>query len=221
MPRTHTADAPSANPIPNLDPTPAPGPDLFTAVHRGLRVALFEVGIALGRAGADAARTAEVRALLVRVLHFVRHHGDNEDVILGPILEAYAPHLAALLHTAHGPVEAALVHLENLAAAEAPLEVLYHATQRFTALYLSHMDEEEAWLDPLIRAHVPVEVLAGFGPASVARTAPEDKVMMLGWLFHALNPTQAEAYAARLPAPLADQLRPLARAENVRRPPAP
>ncbi len=177
-------------------------PDIFTHVHMGLRRALFEACSALGRARDEAA----ARDLLREALHFVHHHGLNEDDLLLPMLVERAPAVHARMQAAHAeldPILAALV----ARTADAPLPALYRDACRFTALYLAHMDEEEGVLEPQIRAVVPAEVLAGFGRAAVQRTAPADQRMMLGWMVPALPAADAEAILGRLPAALADALR--------------
>lgn len=183
-------------------------PDIFINVHKGIRRALFETTIALGRADGDERRAAAVRAQLREVLHFVAHHGDNEDVLLIPLLDQAAPALAERMRTAHTHVDAALHELVAIVES-APIMTLYHRTCEFVALYLEHIREEEQQLDPQIRAVLTPEQLSGFGRGSVERTAPADQRMMLGWIIPALTPADAQANLAKLPSPLADQLRPL------------
>ena len=183
-------------------------PDIFTNVHKGIRRALFEATIALGRAEGDPQRSAAARAQLREVLHFVAHHGENEDLLLIPLLDRAAPALAERMRAAHGPIDAALRAL--VASVEAaPIMTLHHRTCEFVARYLEHMREEEEQLDPQIRAALAPEQLAGFGRGSVERTAPADQRMMLGWMIPALTRADAEATIAKLPGPLADHLRPL------------
>jgi hypothetical protein len=184
------------------------GPDIFTNVHKGIRTALFEACIALGRAGADEALGASARARLREALHFVAHHGDNEDRLLLPLLEQSAPDVFGRIERAHSAVSAALEVLQRSIGA-APLNELYHQACAFTALYLEHMREEECDLDPLIRAAVSTEQLAGIAGASVARTAPADQRMMLSFMLRAMPRAEAEALCARLPTALGEELLPL------------
>lgn len=183
--------------------------DIFTNVHKGIRRALFEVCVALGRAGDDPRRSAAARAQLREVLHFVAHHGDNEDVLLLPLLEERAPAVFERMHAEHArinqPLDALIADIDT-----ASCDALYQRTCEFVALYLEHMREEEQVHDPAIRAVLTNEELAGFGRGSVERTAPADQRMMLGWMFPAMARADAAGYLAKLPAPLADELRPLA-----------
>ncbi|HEX4461796.1 MAG TPA: hemerythrin domain-containing protein, partial [Polyangia bacterium] len=160
-------------------------PDIFTNVHKGIRQALFAATTALGRAGADDERLDAARAVLRRALRFVAHHGDNEDVLLLPLLAHAAPAVHARMTAAH-----AALH-EPLAALEASLEVassaaLYARAADFVARYLDHMHEEEHALEPQIRAALTVDQLAQFGRDSVARTAPADQRMMIAFMLPAM-----------------------------------
>lgn len=184
-------------------------PDIFTNVHKGIRRALFSACTALGRAGDDAARGAAARSVLAEVLRFVAHHGENEDLLLVPRLRSRAPAVAERIERAHHGVGEALAALA--AAVEAmPLARLYAEACGFLALYLEHMREEEQELEPAIRAVLSPEELEGFGRESVARTAPTDQRMMLGWMLPAMTQADVDAFLGRLPPGLAATLRPLA-----------
>ncbi len=186
-----------------------PHPDIFRAVHKGIRAALFAACSALGRAAGDAAREADARAALAEALHFVAHHGENEDLLLLPLLDAHTPDVAAAMRAAHGGLEGRIRALRRDAPG-APLDELEARTAELVARYLDHMrDEELAW-EPAIRAALPVGALAGFGRESVARTAPHDQRMMLGWMLRAMTPAEAAELLARLPPALAESMRPLA-----------
>src|SRR5262249_10517761 len=87
-------------------------PDIFTNVHKGLRRALFEGCVALGRGGDGREESAPARRLLQEAMHFVRHHGANEDLLLLPLLRARAPEVAARMDEAHRRLEGAIGELD-------------------------------------------------------------------------------------------------------------
>lgn len=187
-------------------------PDIFTNVHKGIRKALFEACAALGRAGEDPERSVVARKLLRDALRFVAHHGENEDVLLVPLLEATAGTIAARMRAGHEGIDRVLGPL--MAAVDvAPTNELYGRTCELVAVYLEHMGEEERALEPGIRAALTVDALVGFGRASVERTAPADQAMMLGWMLPAMTREDAEGFLGRLPPAVAERLRPLARDE--------
>lgn len=184
-------------------------PDIFTNVHKGIRSALFAACTALGRAGEDQTRVARARALLRDALHFVRHHGKNEDELLQPLLRERASDVHRAMLEAHERVNVAL---ESLSAEleGAPPSALYLHACRFLALYLEHMREEEEVFDPAIRASVPAQELAAFGRHAVERTLPADQRLMLGWMLPAMAPEDVEQLLSRVPPEAQADLRRLA-----------
>lgn len=175
-------------------------PDLFTNVHKGIRRALFETCIALGRVPDDVLPGA-LRGQLRGVIQFVRHHGENEDLLLLPLFADTAPTVQARMREEHAEIEAALAALERRVDAGSAVE-LYHSACELTARYLEHMREEELQLEPQIRAVLTTEQLQDFGRGSVARTSPHDAQMMLAWMLPAMCPLDADALLARLPSDL-------------------
>jgi hypothetical protein len=181
-------------------------PDIFTNVHKGLRKALFDLVLALGRADPLPERSQPERSLAREVMRFVRHHGDNEDVLLLPLLATHAPALLARMEHAHGEIERDIAAFEALID-DAETTTLHHAAAHFTARYLDHMHFEEVELEPAIRAAVPVGELAAFGPASVARTPEHERPMMLRYVMPAIPRAMALAQLDKMPEALAAQLR--------------
>lgn len=192
---------------------PATAPDIFTNVHKGIRKALFAACLALGRAGDDPAEDAAARALLREVLRFISHHGENEDLLLLPLLAQHAPAIFQRIHASHERIHAALLALLT-EVEQAPPPALYAQACEFLAVYLAHMHEEEHELEPAIRLALTPELLVGFGRQSVERTAPADQRMMLGWMLPAMTARDADAFLSRLPPPLAAELRPLANRQS-------
>lgn len=182
-------------------------PDLFTNVHKGIRSALFETCVALGSAPDDDVPAA-LRAQLRDVLHFIRHHGENEDLLLLPMLDRSLPAVAARIRAAHVAIDAAVRSLER-DVDRANATELYHLGCELAARYLDHMREEELELEPQIRAVLSTEQLADHGRAAVARTPPADARMMLGWMLPAMPRADANRMLDGLPAELQRELRPL------------
>ena len=180
--------------------------DLFRNVHKGIRRALFAACAALGRAEGDAEREASARALLGEALHFVAHHGENEDLLLLPLLRERAPEVCARLSQAHVALDEARAAL----AEDQPIAASYLRACAFTAQYLAHLDDEERVFEPMIVAVLSAEEAREFGRRSVERTAPADQRMMLGWMLPAMTRGDAEAFLGRVPPELAAGLRGLA-----------
>jgi hypothetical protein len=190
-------------------------PDIFTNVHRGIRKALFQACEALGCASDDDAQSARER--LREALRFVDHHGENEDLLLLPLLSRAAPNIQRQMQAAHAQVGRALTALQA-ALDEAPAHALYLKACEFTSLYLAHMREEEVELEGPIRKALTAPELEEFGRQAVARTAPADQRMMLAFMLPAMPRKEAEAFLARLPSALATELRMLLPARGPGRP---
>ena len=180
-------------------------PDIFRNVHKGIRHALASACTALGRAGSEA-EAERARATLQEALRFVKHHGENEDLLLLPLLSERVPAVAASMGEAHHALEAQIAALSRDALGG---EALYLAACAFTADYLRHMDDEETRHEPSIRAALSVEELQRFSQQSVQRTAPADQRMMLGYMLPAMTRADVEAFLGRLPPALAAELRSL------------
>jgi Hemerythrin HHE cation binding domain len=181
-------------------------PDLFTNVHKGIRRALFASCAALGRAAGDGAREAAARLLLADALHFVAHHGENEDILLLPMLRERAPQVYAGMTEAHTALDVARAALTF----DQPTPDLYLAACAFASQYLAHLDDEERVYESTIRAILSLDEALAFGRRSVERTAPADQRMMLGWMLPSMTTVDAAAFLDRLPAALANELRALA-----------
>jgi hypothetical protein len=169
-------------------------PDIFTNVHRGIRKALFDLCLDLGRTEPADPEWPDVLARAHDVLHFVAHHGDNEDVLLLPGLRERAPEMAARIDEDHRRIEAALEALRG--AHDGDAEALFLAYCSFTSLYLEHMRFEEIECASVIRARFSAEEIAAFGARSVARTSPEDQRTMLGYMFAAMPRGATGAFLA-------------------------
>jgi hypothetical protein len=180
-------------------------PDLFTNVHKGIRRALFEACVALGRAteGDD----DDARDRLRDALRFTARHADNEDALLLPLLRDRD----ASLHVRMAEGHAALEEAGAVLAAEvdtAPPARLYALACAWTARWLDHLDVEERELEAPIRAVVADEEIVAFGRGSVERTPPADQRRMLTAMLPALPRAEVDALLGRLPAPIAAELRP-------------
>lgn len=174
--------------------------DLFHNVHKGIRHALFDAIFALGRGDDDA------RERLRKALRFIAHHGENEDSLVVPLLEARLPQVATRLVTAHETIDGMLHRLRRDVDGNSPLDALYARGCAFAAAYLDHVAEEEELIDPAIRAVYRDEELAFVGRESLARTSFDDARMMLTLMLPSLTKEDAAGYLAKLPPKLAIEL---------------
>jgi hypothetical protein len=183
-------------------------PDIFDNVHKGIRKALFDLCSALGRAGDDPVAGADARRRAHEVVHFLRHHGENEELLLVPLLADRAPDAHARMVNDHAHVQEAIDRFATAIDHEGTF-VLYHEACTLTAAYLEHMRVEELELLPRIAAVLTPAECGAFSRESVARTAPADQRMMLGYMLSAMSRADADALIGRIPPAVADALRPL------------
>lgn len=187
-------------------------PDIFSNVHKGIRKALFEACTSLGRASSTQ-EVEESRSLVRQVLHFVQHHGANEDELLLPLLRSRLPHICQRMTAGHEALSAAVASLASRVEA-APGRELYQDLCSLTARYLEHLREEELEFAVEIHAALTREELQEFSRRAVERTSPADQRVMLGWMMRALTAPEVDALLARVPAPAAEELRRLANAAS-------
>jgi hypothetical protein len=178
--------------------------DVFTNVHQGIRRALFEASTALARAPGDPEAESAALELVDDALLFVTRHGENEDALLLPLLDARAPDVAARMRDAHHRIEAELDALRALRARAAP--ELYLCLSLFIAHYLEHMYEEEVDLEPHIRAVISDSELAVEGQRAVARVDASERIRMLRLMLPALPIAAARLMLERMPEGVAQQL---------------
>ncbi len=179
-------------------------PDIFTHVHQGIRRALFDASTALARASGDSEAERMALALVDDALLFVSRHGENEDALLLPLLEARAPDVATFMRDAHHRIDRELQSIRELRQSGAP--GLYLRFSLFIARYLQHMAEEELELEPRIRAVISDAELTINGKEAVARIDPAERLVMLRLLLPALPLAAAKLMLDRMPESLAEQL---------------
>jgi hypothetical protein len=179
-------------------------PDVFTHVHQGVRRALFDASTALARAEGDPAREHAALSLVEDALLFVTRHGENEDALLLPLLDARAPEISARMRDAHQRIESELEAIRELHARRAP--DLYLRFSLFIAHYLTHMAEEEIELEPHIRAVISDAELIEGGRQAVARVDPGERLRMLSLMIPALPLAAARSLLERMPPDVAQKL---------------
>ncbi|MCU1457437.1 MAG: hypothetical protein JWL73_1529 [Actinomycetia bacterium] len=155
---------------PAVGPAGSPIPfDLYREVHKGLRLALFDLITDLGATDCrdDAGREAAA-AHVQRVIALLHAHHHHEDTFIQPLIETHAPRLAAMIEAGHMETEADLVEIEvrtdALVSATGDDAVLaghelYQFLALFVARYLAHMALEQGAVMEELRAAVGVEAL--------------------------------------------------------------
>ncbi len=171
--------------------------DVYTAVHKGLRKALFDLGYAIGRT--DAENEAELSALTAQcdeVLYFLDEHGENENRYQLALLESKRPGAAQRNLDEHEELDAIVrdLHDKLHAIAEAPqeqrrslLRAYYGLYHEFVSRYLLHMELEETETTSLLHALCTDEELAAETQKIIRNTPPADIAVMMRYMIPSMN----------------------------------
>src|SRR6478609_2492400 len=154
--------------------------DLFTHIHKGLRLGLFELSIAVGRTDwADPVQVGEVEARWRPLLELLRAHTAHEDDHILRLLDPYDPVAVEPLADQHRDLDDLL---DDLAAqfdailstptATAGLS-LYRDVARFIAAYLPHLHDEETRVMSRIWECCTDDEIAAARARFMAATPPE------------------------------------------------
>lgn len=140
--------------------------DLYTLVHKPLRLAVSDAAALLGRT--EHGVIADVAEPVTLVIEELLAHARHEDEYIEPVLERQVPDLALEIAAQHArlgaSIDAVRRQLDTLVAEPAvpsggPL-ALYRAFQRMAALNLWHLDHEETVVMPALWLAAPPEVLS-------------------------------------------------------------
>ena len=183
--------------------------DLFTTIHKGLRHAMFEVGLQAGRTDyADTASVDELRGAWDSLHSALGGHSRHEDEYIFKLLSDREPGGADDLYKDHIRIhaDADLIDAQfDRIAGEARtarwrmlgLE-LYRALQRFTASCLVHFDEEETYLLARIWALCDDREIADARAAFMATIGPEEMQYDVQHMLLAADPQEVEMLEGRI-----------------------
>jgi hemerythrin-like domain-containing protein len=176
--------------------------ELYGAVHKGQRRAIFNLGI---RAGSlDPEDSSALDALmkdLVELRDEMRSHAELEEKFIHPILRARSAGGARSLEADHEEMHVMLddmvEQLETTRGKDFPPEVqgdmvkeFYHAWCRFTSFYLIHIDGEDEYIQPTLwRLCTDQELMKVFSDI-IAYQKPEELMFVLGMMLPAMAPKE-------------------------------
>ena len=181
--------------------------DLFTIIHKGLRLGLFDITVQAGRTDwADPAQVAELGERWHGLHTLLRAHGDHEDQHILRLLDPYDPLATEPTAEQHRDLDDLLDDLaerfETVLAAPgmaSGLE-LYRYLARFVAAYLTHMHDEETRVMGRIWACCTDEEIAGARQRFMAGMSPQVQALSIEYTLPALDGPTRTALEARLQA---------------------
>lgn len=168
--------------------------DLFTHIHKALRLALFDVTVAAGRTDWDDAReVAELERQWRPLLGLLRAHTAHEETYIFRLLDACDPIAVEPDHDQHQDLEDLLDDLDGrfdaIVQAPGPADGLafYRDLARFVAAYLPHLHDEETRVMSRIWECCTDEEIAATRAAFMADTSPEVHATTLRYLLPAID----------------------------------
>jgi hypothetical protein len=177
--------------------------DLYTAVHKGLRAAMSDALLAVGRLDcADTDELAEVLATVRALVAMCRDHLEHEDRRVHTAMEERCPGSSAQTAADHRDHRAAFVALEaDVRAVErAPAERraaealrLYRQLAVFVGENFLHMHTEEVENSAILWQTHTDDDLAGIHQAIVGSTAPAQMAIYMRWMVPSLSPVERAA----------------------------
>jgi hypothetical protein len=183
--------------------------DLLHFIHKALRHAILSTNLESGRVDyADADATKQMGEAWTQLRENLGRHAQHEDEIIFPLLELLAPGETDALAHGHAVIqkaEADLTGLIDRLSRETDVEVrrrmgreLHRSMQHYTAVCLSHFDDEERHLMPRLWALYDDESLeAAFGRI-MAMVGPEERNFTMAHMMEALDPVELDALRARM-----------------------
>lgn len=174
--------------------------DLYTGIHKAMRMLMCDTLVALGRL--DTSDAEELAATLARLRHVIelsRHHLHKEDQHVHPAMESRRRGSTFRMRKDHTEHEEAFERLEALALRversqgpareDASLE-LYRAFALYMAEDLVHMHAEETENNAVLWAHFDDAELHGIHQAILASMDPQLLTEYLRWLAPAMTPAE-------------------------------
>jgi hypothetical protein len=188
--------------------------DLFTTVHKGLRVLLFETTRLVARTDfADDHECSVAVVATTELLRWLDEHSAHEDAVIMPRLSELAPELHSALAAEHARVDG-LAHvvkrlLPRFSGADTAQRIalgvrLHRRLGRLTAEHLAHMEREETEANRVLWAHIDDASLAALRGRILASIAPARLAAWLGILLPAVSPAERAGMIAGLRTPASE-----------------
>lgn len=186
--------------------------DLYTTIHKGLRVFMTRTLEAVGRMdAADAADVAQTIAQLRALLGLMRTHMHVENQFLHPALEARRPGASRRTAGEHAGHEEAFEELHSAtlaleradrAARGGAATLLYRRLSLFVGENLEHMHFEETENNALLWATYSDAELDRIHDALLASIAAEERALALHWMLPALSAAERAGMLTEMQAKL-------------------
>jgi hemerythrin-like domain-containing protein len=193
--------------------TPAAAPartEEMAIIHRIFRRGFPRVAALVRQvAPGDSARAETVGEYLDFHLRGLHNHHTGEDANIWPrLLERAAPEAALInrMEEQHAAVaersERVQALLSTWRRSAVNGEELATALDEFTAALVEHLDDEEAYVVPMIRTHITADEWQRFGQETFEKFTDPEKLTATGELESVTSPEEAEWFLGTLPLPV-------------------
>src|SRR5688572_8605234 len=187
----------------------SPNTQEMVVIHRIFRRGFATLADLARRVPAhDTAWAGAVAAHAEFLLNGLHHHHTAEDELLWPrLLERTQPdaQLVARMEDQHAVVATHVARIRHLLpgwrAAPSGSELAAGFDDLGIAL-AEHLDEEEAAILPLVRAHITAAEWQDMGDAAFAKFSNGEKLIALGQMLDVASPEEAAGFLATLPLPI-------------------
>ena len=176
----------------------APKPDLYTLIHKAIRLAQSDFLVHLG--STDAANRVEWDATVKgwkAIKKLLDAHSVHEDTHIHPIIHRIAPDIEARLEADHEALDKQVDAIDrqiDALASETDPEVrrtaataIYQDFAMFMARYFDHLTREETEALPALFAKVPFDELLAARNRLIGSIPPEEKLEELPWIARSLS----------------------------------
>ncbi|WP_020389369.1 nitroreductase/quinone reductase family protein [Kribbella catacumbae] len=192
------------------NPRTAPRTEEMAVIHRIFRQGFPQIaGLVRRTPPAATARAEVIAAHLDFLLNGLHNHHTGEDENIWPrLLERAAPQAELIdrMEKQHEAVAERSSKVRTTLAAwrVAPVngEELATALDEFTQALVEHLDDEEANVVPLLRAHIEVDEWRRFGEVTFEKFTDEEKLIATGSLEDVATPEEAAWFTGELPLPI-------------------
>lgn len=191
--------------------SPAPArTEEMAVIHRIFRRG-FPLMAQLVRAvpAGDTDRAEPIAAHLDFLLNGLHNHHTGEDVHLWPrLLERSTPQAELVTrmeqqHEGVAELSAQLrTQLDSWRRSAVDGEALAAAIDAFTASLVEHLDDEEAYVVPLMRSHITAEEWTRLGQETFEKFTNDEKLIATGALEEVASPEEAAWFTGDLPVPI-------------------
>ena len=182
--------------------------DLFTTIHKGLRMGLFDLTVQAGRTDwDDPLAVAELHDRWRALRSLLDGHSHHEDHHIFRLLDAHDATALVAVEADHVALDLQLSDLDTCmdTAFTTPGPALgleaYRTLSLFVAAYLVHIHREETSVMASIWRQCTDEEIAAARAGFMAEITPDHLALSLELMLDAAEPATRAVLLARMPAP--------------------